>query len=87
MESNKKEDGAVFNQITQEPVQVEVSRTRFYVLLLYCVFTMEQCANWNTYGPVAASAKVSFVLVANSAASFGCNCRRCSAGRTPVLPP
>ena len=49
------------NQITKEPVQVEVSRTRFYVLLLYCVFTMEQCANWNTYGPVASSAKVSFV--------------------------
>ena len=40
--------------------QVGLSRVRFYILLLFSLFTMEQCANWNTFGPIAASAKVQF---------------------------
>merc|ERR1739838_665760 len=49
--------------------QVGLSRVRFYILLLFSLFTMEQCANWNTFGPIAASAKIVFcwsnVTVAN----------------------
>jgi len=40
----------------------EVFTRRFYILALFSIFTMEQCANWNTWGPVAASAKQVFCL-------------------------
>ena len=38
--------------------KVGVTNVRFYIILLFSVFTMEQCANWNNFGPIAASAKV-----------------------------
>jgi len=40
--------------------EVGVSWARFYVLILFSLFTMEQCANWNTFGPIALSAQIVF---------------------------
>ena len=48
---------------TMAGTQVGISRARFYILLLFSLFTMEQCANWNTFGPIAASAKVRLLYI------------------------
>ena len=42
---------------------VKVHWQRWYILLLFSLFTMWSCAIWNTFGPIAASAKeVSTIL-------------------------
>merc|ERR1711892_1351676 len=45
---------------TMVETQVGLSWARFYILTIFSLFTMEQCANWNTFGPIAASAKIVF---------------------------
>merc|ERR1711892_850913 len=45
---------------TMVETQVGLSWARFYILIIFSFFTMEQCANWNTFGPIAASAKIVF---------------------------
>lgn len=37
--------------------EVKIYWQRWYILALFSLFTMEQCAVWNTFGPIAASAK------------------------------
>jgi len=48
----------------------EVSTWRFYILAVFSIYTMEQCASWNTWGPVAASAKQVFCLTDADIASL-----------------
>ena len=38
-------------------VEVRVYWQRWYILALFSLFTMEQCAIWNTFGPIAQSAE------------------------------
>ena len=37
--------------------QVRVYWQRWWILALFSLFTMEQCAIWNTFGPIAQSAE------------------------------
>jgi len=55
---------------TETNSSTEVFTRRFYILAVFSIFTMEQCANWNTWGPVAASAKQVFCLTDADIASL-----------------
>jgi len=67
---------AAVNEATGKTTQnetnssTEVFKRRFYILAVYSIVTMEQCANWNTWGPVAASAKQVFCLTDADIASL-----------------
>ena len=55
---------------TMAEPEVGVSWTRFYILIIFSIFTMMQCANWNTFGPIASSAKVSIWSLSFSKPNF-----------------
>ena len=61
--------------------QVQVHWQRWWILALFSLFTMEQCAIWNTFGPIAQSAE----KVLRKSMTFGLE-SRCLAGQTQPLP-
>ena len=61
--------------------QVQVHWQRWWILALFSLFTMEQCAIWNTFGPIAQSAE----KVLRKSVTFGLEFR-CLAGQTQPLP-
>ena len=43
--------------VSSDTGQVRVHWQRWWILALFSLFTMEQCAIWNTFGPIAQSAE------------------------------
>ena len=43
--------------VSRDTGQVRVYWQRWWILTLFSLFTMEQCAIWNTFGPIAQSAE------------------------------
>ena len=42
------------------PVEIKSYKRRFYILLLFSVISFSQYCAWNTYGPIATTAKMVF---------------------------
>ena len=43
--------------VSRDTGQVRVHWQRWWILTIFSLFTMEQCAIWNTFGPIAQSAE------------------------------
>ena len=61
--------------------KVQVYWQRWWILALFSLFTMEQCAIWNTFGPIAQSAE----KVKRKRTVVGLE-SRCLVGQTRPLP-
>ena len=67
--------------VSSDTGKVRVYWQRWWILALFSLFTMEQCAIWNTFGPIAQSAE----KVKRKRTVVGLE-SRCLAGQTRPLP-
>ena len=67
--------------VSSDTGKVRVYWQRWWILALFSLFTMEQCAIWNTFGPIAQSAE----KVKRKRTVVGLE-SRCLVGQTRPLP-